>query len=458
MQTHMKTQTKFREYNPDQMLLFPPDMSQWLPEGHLVYFIRDLVSQLDLDAVYKGYDGSKGGHPPYHPEMMVSLLIYAYCVGLPSSRKIEQATYENVPFRVLTADQHPDHDTIATFRRRHLGSLAGLFVQVLRLCCKAGLVKLGHVALDGTKIRANASKHKAMSYGRMEKSAAQLEAEVKQLLAKAEATDQEEDTRYGRGRRGDELPEELQFKQSRLSRIKEAKEALELEARQEAESKRRDSQDDNKPRIGRPPKPISDKPSSKAQRNFTDPDSRIMKDGATKSFEQCYNGQVAVDCKSQIIVAARLTRNPIDRQELQPLVEEIKKNLDGAKPRRISADSGYYSENNTTYLAEEQVDGYVATGRIKHTDSSSPAPRGRIPTAATVKECMARKLSTIRGRKIYGKRKEIVEPVFGQIKHVRGFRQFLLRGFDRVCAEWEIICFGHNLLKLFRSGWCPQRV
>jgi len=452
----MKTQTNFRDYSPDQLLLLPPDLNEWLPEGHLVYFIRDIVGQLDLRAIYKSYDGSRGGQPPYHPEMMVALLVYAYCVGMPSSRKIEQATYESVPFRVLAADQHPDHDTIAAFRRRHLESLAGLFVQVLRLCRKAGLVKLGHVALDGTKIRANASKHKAMSYGRMEKNVAELEAEVKQLLARAEAADCDEDARWGKGRRGDDLPEELRFKQSRLTRIKEAKEALEREARQQAEEKRRDiDKKDQTPRRGRPPKAPPEKPAPKTQRNFTDPDSRIMKDGATKSFEQCYNGQAAVDGKSQIIVAARLTQQPNDKQELQPLIEEIKENL-GAKPKKISADSGYYSEDNVNGLVKEQVDGYIATGRLKHTDSSPPAPRGRIPKKATVKERMARKLRTIRGRTIYGKRKEVVEPVFGQIKHVRGFRRFLFRGFERVCAEWKIICLGHNLLKLFKNGRCPQ--
>ena len=452
----MKTQTNFRDYSPDQLLLLPPDLNEWLPEGHLVYFIRDIVGQLDLRAIYKSYDGSRGGQPPYHPEMMVALLVYAYCVGMPSSRKIEQATYESVPFRVLAADQHPDHDTIAAFRRRHLESLAGLFVQVLRLCRKAGLVKLGHVALDGTKIRANASKHKAMSYGRMEKNVAELEAEVKQLLARAEAADCDEDARWGKGRRGDDLPEELRFKQSRLTRIKEAKEALEREARQQAEEKRRDiDKKDQTPRRGRPPKAPPEKPAPKTQRNFTDPDSRIMKDGATKSFEQCYNGQAAVDGKSQIIVAARLTQQPNDKQELQPLIEEIKENL-GAKPKKISADSGYYSEDNVNGLVKEQVDGYIATGRLKHTDSSPPAPRGRIPKKATVKERMARKLRTIRGRTIYGKRKGIVEPVFGQIKQARGFRRFLFRGFERVCAEWKIICLGHNLLKLFKNGRCPQ--
>jgi hypothetical protein len=393
--------------------------------------------------------------------MMTTLLIYAYCVGVVSSRKIERATYESIPFRVLTADQHPDHDTIAEFRRRHLEALAALFVQVLRLCRKAGLVKLGHVSLDGTKVRANASKHKAMSYGRMEKSVVELEGEVKRLLAEAEGTDTAEDNRYGRGRQDEALPEELRFKQSRLAKIKEAKEALEQEAREGAEAqrleqaKKREDRDASGDHRGRPPKVPSEKPEGKAQRNFTDPDSRIMKDGATKAFEQCYNCQAAVDGDSQVIVATRVSQETNDKKELKPVVETLKKNLDGAKPKQLTTDNGYFSENNVTYLAEEQIDGYLATGRIKHGDQLPVAPRGRIPKEASIKERMARKLRTVKGRAIYAKRKEVSEPVFGQIKHVRGFRQFLLRGVDKVCGEWDLICLGHNVLKLFRSGWRP---
>jgi transposase len=457
----MKTQTTFRPYSPEQLLLLPPDMARWLPEDHLVYFIRDVERQLDLSAIYGSYDGTQGGNPAYDPGMMTTLLIYAYCVGVVSSRKIERATYESIPFRVLTADQHPDHDTIAEFRRRHLEALAALFVQVLRLCRKAGLVKLGHVSLDGTKVRANASKHKAMSYGRMEKSVVELEGEVKRLLAEAEGTDTAEDNRYGRGRQDEALPEELRFKQSRLAKIKEAKEALEQEAREGAEAqrleqaKKREDRDASGDHRGRPPKVPSERPEGKAQRNFTDPDSRIMKDGATKAFEQCYNCQAAVDGDSQVIVATRVSQETNDKKELKPVVETLKKNLDGAKPKQLTTDNGYFSENNVTYLAEEQIDGYLATGRIKHGDQLPVAPRGRIPKEASIKERMARKLRTVKGRAIYAKRKEVSEPVFGQIKHVRGFRQFLLRGVDRVCGEWDLICLGHNVLKLFRSGWRP---
>ena len=457
----MKTQTTFRPCNPDQLLLLPPDMAHWLPQDHLVYFIRDVVGQMDLSAVYASYDGSQGGYPAYHPEMMVALLIYAYCVGVASSRKIEKATYELIPFRVLTVDQHPDHDTIAEFRRRHLEALAALFVQVLQLCQKAGLVKLGHVSLDGTKVRANASKHKAMSYARMEKSVVELEAEVKRLMTEAEATDEMEDGQYGQGRRGDELPEELRFKQGRLLKIKEAKEVLEREAREQARQERLDQEKKRQDREasgdhrGRQPKVPSENPNGKAQYNFTDPESRIMKDSGTNSFEQSYNCQAAVDGHGQVIVATRVSQEANDKGELKPLVERLKANLKGAKPERVTTDNGYFSEENVAYLAQEQIDGYVATGRIKHGDKPLPAPRGRIPKDASLKERMARKLRTIKGRAIYAKRKEVSEPVFGQIKQVRGFRQFLLRGLSKVSAEWDLICLGHNLLKLFRSTLRP---
>jgi len=452
----MKTLPAFRRYEPRQLLLLPPDMTQWLPAEHLVYFIRDVVGQMDLSGIYDSYDGSQGGYPPYHPEMMVSLLIYAYSVGVPSSRQIEKATHESVPFRVLTADQHPDHDTIAEFRRRHLKMLASLFLDVLRLCRKAGLVKLGHVSLDGTKVHANASKHKAMSYGRMQKAEVELQAEVERLLKKADVTDEEEDQRYGKGRRGDELPEELRFKESRLAKIRAAKEALEHEARKEAQQKRAEQEkrkEDRDPR-GRPPKAPTEEPDPKSQRNFTDPDSRIMKESASKSFEQCYNCQAAVDESSQIIVATGVTQETNDKRQLKPLLETLKRNLH-KKPKRVSADSGYYSEENISFLGTEGIDGYVATDRVKHTSKAVAAPRGRIPQGATVKERMARKLQTVKGRSLYGKRKTIVEPVFGQIKHIRNFRQFLLRGIEKVAPEWHLICLGHNLLKLFRSGWSP---
>jgi hypothetical protein len=389
--------------------------------------------------------------------MMVALLLYAYCVGMPSSRKIEQATYHSVAFRVLTADQHPDHDTIAAFRKRHLQALAGLFVEVLRLCREAGLVRLGHVALDGTKVRANASKHKAMSYGRMEKSEAQLQEEVERLLSEAEATDAAEDALYGKGKGAEELPEELRFKQSRLAKIREAKRALEEEARtqagaQQGEYEAKQKAWEERKRRGKPPRAPSDKPDPKAQRNFTDPDSRIMKDGATKSCEQSYNCQAAVDGQAQVIVACAVSQEPNDKEQVTPMVEEIKANTDGALPKAVSADSGYFSEANVAALGKEQIDAYVATGRQKHSEAVPPAARGRIPKSATAKERMVRKLRTVKGRATYRRRKEIVEPVFGQIKEVRGFRRFSFRGLLNVACEWDLVCLTHNLLKLFRSS------
>lgn len=451
--------TRFRPYDPGQMLLLPPNLRQWLPDDHLAYFITDVVGELDLSEIYLAYNGTRGGQPPFDPRMMVGLLLYAYCVGIPSSRRIEKATYESVPFRVLSAGQHPDHDTIAEFRKRHLRALSNLFVEVLRLCQTAGLVKLGHVALDGTKIRANASKHKAMSYGRMDKKIAELEDQVRGLLAKAEATDNEEDVRYGRGKRGDELPKELRFRQQRLKKLREAKAALEAEAKSVAEAKHKElveerakRQANGKPRRGKKPTPPSDTPSDKAQRNFTDPDSRIMKDGATKSFEQSYNCQAAVDAEAQVIVAADVTQQANDKQQVKPLVEQVKMNLAGKKPKVAIADSGYFSEDNIEYLDGERIDPYVATGRRKHGHSPPSSPRGRIPKCVTRKERMSRKLRTKKGRETYSMRKATVEPVFGQIKEIRGLRRFLLRGFENVCGEWRLMCLTHNLLKLFRSG------
>lgn len=334
----MKNTTTFRAYQPDQQLIFPPAMRDWLPEEHLVFFVMEVIQQLDLSEIYESYDGSKGGKPPYNPTMMTGLLFYAYSVGVFSSRKIEKACYEQVPFRVLTADQQPDHDTIAEFRRRHLKALARLFVQVLQLCQKAGLVKLGQVSLDGTKVKANASKHKAMSYGRMEKKASELTEEVARLLAEARTVDENEDQQYGRGKRGDELPSELRFKESRLRKIREAMAALEAEAKaaaelQRAEIKKKDEAlaKAGQKRKGKPPSDPADRPDDKAQRNFTDPESRIMKDGATKSFEQCYNCQAVVD-ESQVIVATGVTQQANDQQQVKPMVAEIKANLNGRVP------------------------------------------------------------------------------------------------------------------------------
>lgn len=453
----MSASTRFQTYNPGQLRLLPEDMGQWLPEGHLVYFLMDLVDTLDLQEMFNWYDdGSTGGRPPYHPKMLVNLLLYAYCTGMPSSRRIERATYEMVPFRVLSGDQHPDHATISGFRKTHLAALSGLFVQILALCRKAGLVKLGHVALDGTKIKANASKHKAMSYGYMQKKAEKLQAEVDRLFAEAEKTDAAEDALHGAGKRGDELPDELRFKQSRLEKIQEAKKALEDEARAEAAAKQADYEEKERKwkernGKGRRPTPPSDKPDPKAQRNFTDPDSRIMPAGG-KNFIQGYNCQAAVDQEAQIIVAHDVVQSTVDKHQVAPMMERIQANT-GCKPKKLSADSGYFTEKNAETLLEDEIDAYIATGKQKHGDSPAPCPRGRIPKSVTVTDRMTRKLHTIKGRATYALRKEIVEPVFGQIKSARAFDRFSVRGLDPSSNEWGFVCTVHNILKLFRNQW-----
>ena len=464
----MKT---FKPYNPDQLFLMPPALREWLPEGHLALFISDVVDALDLAPIVAVYeDGDGRGQPPYHPAMMVKLLVYAYCTGTPSSRQIERATHEQVPYRVLAADQHPDHDSIAAFRQRHLQALAGLFGQVLALCRRAGLVTLGHVALDGTKVKANASKHKAMSYARMGEAERQLDREVAALLAQAAQVDAAEDAQYGKGRRGDELPAELARRASRLEKIREAKAALEAEAKaraaETAEAARaklqqRQQQADatgQQPK-GRPPRvpdPAQAQPDPKAQRNFTDPDSRIMKDSATKGFEQAYNAQVVVDSQAQIIVVAAVTQEVNDKAQLVPMLEQAAANL-GQRPPTVSADAGYFSEANVTAETLAAVDLYVAPDRQQHGTPSEEAS-GPAPPGATVTAQMRHKLKTPAGQAVYQRRKAVVEPVFGQIKEGRGFRRFAFRGLEKVKAEWQVICLTHNLLKLFRAGGCPQAV
>lgn len=451
--------TNFRPYSPDQLLLLPPDLREWLDPSDLVYFIRDVVAELDLSPIREAYCSLKGGQPPYHPEMMVALLVYAYCVGMPSSRKIERATYHSVAFRVLTADQHPDHDTIAAFRKRHLETLAGLFVDVLRLCRKAGLVKLGHVALDGTKVQASASKHKAMSYGRMEKAEAELEERVAALLHEAEVVDGQEDGLHGKGKRGDELPEELRRSESRLAKIREAKRALEEEAKAKAHAAMPEYEEKKvkwKERNGRGQEPQrpSEKPESKAQRNFTDPDSRIMPMGRVGGFVQAYNCQAAVDSHAQVVVASSVTQQPLDKQQIEPMLEKLDENLGPARPQMLSADAGYFSASNLATLEAASIDPFIPPA-VRKTDPPALKLRGPIPQSATPAQCMARKLRTKPGRSTYAQRKAIVEPVFGQIKEARGLRRFSFRGLLPVRHEWDLICLTHNLLKLFRSGWRP---
>ncbi len=459
----MSDRKTFLDYTPDQKYLFPQDVRDWLNPDDLSYFIVDVVAELDLSALYESYDGSKGGRPAYDPRMMVALIFYAYCTGIYSSRKIEEATYSSVPFRIVTGCAHPDHDTICSFRKRHQAAFKQIFSQILHLCFKAGLVKLGHISIDGSKIKANASKHKAMSYSRMKKEIDRIELEIQKILAEADRIDSEEDKIYGKNKSyRDQIPEELRRRDTRLKKIREAKAQLEAEAREaarkeELERKQKDEASkeagEKKGKSKSKTKGVSEDPSSKAQYNFTDPESRIMLHSSSKSFEQSYNCQVAVDSEAQVIVSNRTSQKANDKKELKPLVENIKAHCGNKVPRKISGDAGYYSDENIKYLEENNIDGYVATGRLKHNEMISPCPRGRIPRNATPKERMARKLRTQKGQKIYSARKYIAEPVFGQIKGARGFRQFLLRGYESVQAEWDLICTTHNVLKLFRSGF-----
>src|ERR1035441_579942 len=442
----------------NQTLLFPPSLHDWLPEGHLARFLVDVVSALDLSAIYGSYAEKDGrGQAAYVPEMMVRLLLYGYATGVYSSRKIQTRTFEAVALRYLSGDQHPDHATIAEFRKRHLDALSGLFTQALLLCSEAGLVKLGHVAIDGTKIKANASKHKAMSYKRMNETEARLKQEIDALLAAAEKTDAEEDAQHGKDGRGDQLPVELQRRESRLEKNREAKAALEQQAKEEAAQQRAETEQKlaereaeerrtGKKKRGRKPQapdPEQARPDDAAQRNFVDPESRIMPDGANKgSFVQGYNAQIAVDSASQVIVAAEITQETNDKMQLIPMLAQMVTNLE-QKPEKVSADTGYFSEANVTDESVKDVDLYVATGRDKHGDavetSSDPPPPGASP-----KEAMREKLRTEAGRTVYKMRKAIVEPVFGQIKEQRGFRRFSLRGKENVSCEWKLVYIGRG--------------
>jgi transposase len=441
----------FKSCDRKQMLL-PPSLMDWLPKGHLAYFLLDVVEQLDLSNIYASYQGDGRGQPPFEPGMMTALLLYAYCTGVPSSRQIEKKTYEDVPFRVIAANRHPDHDSICEFRKRHLKALADLFLQTLRLCQEAGLVRLGHVALDGTKIKANASKHKAMSYGRMKKTKDQLEKEIEGLLESAEAVDKEENKKYGKGKKGWDLPDELKRRETRLAKIKEAMSALEEEAGQKQLEKQKAKEEETKQKQAHTSPSPSVEPKDSAQKNFTDPDSRIMKVSNTNSFEQCYNGQAVVDDSSQVIVAANLSQNANDIDEVEPILEILEENLGGIPQKMaITTDAGYFSETNLMLFEDALLNPFMATQKMKHGEEL-PQFRGRIPNDITPKDRMRRKLCTKKGQEIYSKRKSTVEPVFGQIKQAMGLRQFSLRGFENVSAEWQIWCLSHNLLKLYRHG------
>ncbi len=422
----------YRPYVPEQDLLLPPSLREWLPEDHLVYFVSDLIDQLDLSAIAGVYEDEERGYPPYHPVMLTKVLVYAYCVGVFSSRRIQRRLVEDVGFRVLAAGNAPDFRTIADFRKVHLPALTGLFEQVLRLARELGAPRVGRVALDGSKVKANASKHKAMSYGRMGAKQRQLRAEVQALLAHAEATDAAEDGEHGPGQSGDDLPTELQRRETRLHRIREAKRAL--EARAKAEAAVADAPTE------------SAKPDPKAQYNFTDPESRIMK--GPDGFVQAYNVQVAVD-DLQLIVGQAVTQDTNDKRQLLPMIVTIARQS-GDTPTQVLADAGYVSEENLAAIALTSIDAYISTRKQTHGERPGPCPRGPLPNTASRVDRMTRKLHTKAGAAIYAARKGIVEPVIGQIKQARGFRQFLLRGVEKVRGEWSLVCTTHNILKLHR--------
>jgi transposase len=422
----------YRPYLPEQDLLLPPSLREWLPENHLAYFVSDLIDALDLSAITAVYEDEERGYPPYHPVMLTKVLVYGYCVGVFSSRRIQRRLLEDIPFRVLAAGNQPDFRTIADFRKIHLTALRGLFEQVLQLARDLGALRVGRVALDGSKVKANASKHKAMSYDRLPQKRRQLRAEVEQLLAQAEATDAAEDAEYGADRRGDELPAELQRRESRLARIRDAKRALEARAKDAAAA------------AGQPADTA--KPDPKAQYNFTDPESRIMK--GPDGFVQAYNTQIAVN-EQQLIVGQAVTQETNDKRQLLPMIT-IMAAQSGLTPTHLLADAGYCSDENLAALAATPIDAYISTRKQKHGERPGPCPRGPLPKTATRVDRMSRKLHRKVGAAVYAMRKAIVEPVFGQIKQARGFRQFLLRGLEKVQGEWSLVCTTHNILKLYR--------
>ena len=444
---------QFRPWKIDDVQLLPASVQDYVPAEHLSRLIVLLVREsLDLRAIEGSYPSGLG-QPPFDPRMMTALLLHGYASGLYASRRIAKASVERADFMMIVAGDPPDFRTISEFRRRHLKALAALFVQVLKLAERAGLVKLGHVALDGTKIKANASKHKAMSYGHMKKREAELKAEVDRWLEAAEAADREEDALYG-DRRGDEMPDWVADKHKRLEKIRQAKAELEAEARAaaEAEGKARAAaeekrQAEGRKRSGKPPAPPKAEPDGKAQRNFTDAESRILK--TKDGYIQGYNAQAAVDGAHQIIVAHTLTNSSSDQAQLASLLDGIRTNL-GRNPDEVSADAGYCSDANLRTLQRRRIEGYIATGRQKHGTKAAATSKASPPGSLIAK--MSTKLKRAGYRSRYRLRKQIVEPVFGQVKQARGFRQFLLRGIDKVRDDWAIICTAHNLSKLARAA------
>jgi transposase len=459
---------RFRVCDLNQPFLVPPSLQDWLPEDHLARFVGDVTNEVDLNGIYAEYERSDGrGLSAYHPLLLTRLLLYGYSIGVTSSRAIEKATYDNVAFRYLAADQHPDHDTIASFRQEHLETLAGLFLQALRLCEKAGLVKLGNVAIDGTKILANASTRRSATHQKLSERERYWETAVERLLAEAQRTDEQEDRRFGKGQPADPLPEELASAQSRLERIRQAKAELEKEAQQELEA----ANESHTTKRGRPTKleqigraaldpQQRDKEKKRRRRakrnagqptrqyNFVDPDSRVMRDNARKSFVQAYNAQIAVDAHQQVIVAAEITQKTTDREQLLPMVQSVCTST-ARIPETVTADAGYWDTSSLRDIGLQGIQALVSPdAQVQPLGTPLPPNAPKNPEAVRMREV----LLSPAGKILYTLRKATVEPVFGQIKEVRGLRRFRLRGLRRVQCEWKLICATHNLLKLFRYG------
>jgi transposase len=439
--------SNYRAYQPEQSYLLPPSPSDWLPEKHLAFFISEVVDELDLSAFHGRYEeGDPRGNQPFHPAMMLKLLIYGYATGTFSSRRIAQKIEEDVAFRVLAAGNFPQHRTICDFRQEHLQKFVELFKQVVLIAKSSGLIKLGRVAIDGTKVKANASRHKAMSYDRMKQEEKRLESEIAELLKQAERTDRKEDQEYGSENRGDEVPEELQRRESRLNKIREAKKRLEERQAEEDRQKGRHEGDQGRPngKKGQPFKKDFGQPREKAQDNFTDPESRIMKMG--NGFEQSYNAQASVDEEHQIIVAVEVTNCAADNTQLIPMVEATQATA-GQLPQQVLADAGYRSEANFEQAESKNINAVVALGREGKADTATVSPS----TPATQR--MKEKLKSAEGAAAYRRRKVIVEPVFGWIKSVLGFRQFSFRGLKKTNAEWHLVCLAMNLRRM-GGGMC----
>jgi transposase len=458
---------KYRAWDSQQGSQTLVSPREALPEDDLVFFLLDCLPTLDLSAFHRHYAQEMRGQPPYDVTMMVILLVYGYAVGVCSSRKMAMACERNLAFRAIVDDAPPDFRTISDFRKIHMEAFKPLFLEVLRLAGAMGLVKLGNLSTDGTKMGANASRHKAMSYGYMNQDIERLKAEIEKLLKQAEQTDTEQDATLG-SRRGDELPEELKRREDRLAKIQEAKARLEAAARAKAEEeqRRRDEEQaqreaEGRQRRGKEPAPIDPTPEDKAQTNFTDPEAKIMKQ-SNKGFDYSYNAQAVVDAQNQIIVAAEVTQEANDKRQAVPMAQVALNNLDAAEIERPSAtdgtpvlipntlDSGYFSEEAVKKLETMGIDPHIATGRQKHHQAADPLEAGTASSEASVKEKMIHKLRSPAGKVLYAARKHIIEPVFGQIKAARGIRKFLLRGLEKVSAEWQLICLTHNILKIWR--------